>query len=119
MAFMSVTSQHQKSIKIRQQITAVVVTYNSSVVANFLADSLDCLEKVIIVDNASEDDTVEKIRSLAPHVEIIANNKNLGFGAANNLGAQSVITPFILFINPDCQINVSVRRGHLADISAR
>lgn len=103
--FMTLAKQNHTGSKIQHQVTAVVVTYNSSAVVDFLATSLNSLENVIVVDNASQDGTVEKIRALAPHVNLIGNNKNLGFGAANNRGAQLVKTPYILFINPDCRIS--------------
>lgn len=42
--------------------------------------------QVIVVDNASNDGTVEAIREQFPEVVIIPSAKNLGFGRANNAG---------------------------------
>ena len=38
--------------------------------------------RVLVVDNASGDGTVEAIRAEFPHVQVIANTANVGFSAA-------------------------------------
>lgn len=63
---------------------------------NRLNDILECLEsvyklnypnfEVIIVDNASSDDSVEIIRKKYPGAILIENRKNLGFAGGNNVG---------------------------------
>ena len=57
--------------------------------------------KVILVDNASTDDSIEKARSIRPDAEIILNNKNIGFGRAANQGFTRVKTKYALLLNPD------------------
>jgi GT2 family glycosyltransferase len=57
---------------------------------------------VIVVDNASGDETVEMIRNEFPHVEVIANSTNRGFGGANNQGAALADSDWILYLNSDC-----------------
>ena len=71
---------------------------------------LDCLEslrqqratqQVIVIDNASGDDTVETVRRRFHEVELVANETNLGFGRANNLGFEMSRGRNILALNPD------------------
>lgn len=60
--------------------------------------------KVWVVDNASTDGTVDILADLFPHVELIANENNPGFGAANNQGmrAAAAFDPrYYFLLNPD------------------
>ncbi|MDP4181991.1 MAG: glycosyltransferase family 2 protein [Bacillota bacterium] len=63
------------------------------------------LSKVIVVDNASADDSLEGIEQLNLPVKIIRNSKNLGFGAACNQGALCSNADYLLFLNPDTRLN--------------
>lgn len=62
--------------------------------------------EVIIVDNDSQDDSVESIRQAikemkAENMHVVANSSNAGFGAGCNLGAAKSKGEFILFLNND------------------
>jgi GT2 family glycosyltransferase len=58
--------------------------------------------EVIVVDNASQlDDSVEIVRRDFPEVLLIANERNLGFAAGNNVGLKATRGRYILFLNPD------------------
>ncbi len=56
--------------------------------------------KLIVVDNASSDNSCGTISDLR-NVHLIRSEKNLGFGGGCNLGAVQGEAPFILFLNPD------------------
>lgn len=58
----------------------------------------------IIIDNGSQDKTVEYIKKEFPQVKIIANSDNRGFGRANNQGAEIASGDYLLFLNPDMQV---------------
>jgi GT2 family glycosyltransferase len=88
-----------------KSVTAVTVTYESAKIIENLALTLRRFVHVIAVDNASDDGTVHAISLHLPNAKIIKNNKNLGFGAGNNLGVASVQTQFALLLNPDCEIS--------------
>jgi N-acetylglucosaminyl-diphospho-decaprenol L-rhamnosyltransferase len=60
--------------------------------------------RVVLVDNASADGTVEMVRAEYPEVELIASPTNLGFAAATNLGARGGDAPFLLALNPDTAV---------------
>jgi GT2 family glycosyltransferase len=57
--------------------------------------------EVIVVDNASTDDSVRVVRSRFPEVGIIENTENRGFAAANNQGIRASAGNFVLLLNPD------------------
>jgi GT2 family glycosyltransferase len=57
--------------------------------------------EVIVVDNASTDDSVRAVRTRFPEVRIIENTENRGFAAANNQGIRASVGKFVLLLNPD------------------
>lgn len=59
----------------------------------------------IVSDNGSTDGSVAEIRQLLPEVKIIENGANIGFGAANNRGAEASGGEFLLFLNPDMKVD--------------
>jgi len=88
--------------------TAILVTHNSaSCIAAALATVEGCkrIEQIIVVDNASTDDTVTVVREACPRARIIRNNENLGFGRANNQALWETETGFALLMNPDALIS--------------
>ena len=60
----------------------------------------------IIIDNGSDELTKKYIKSLEelPNVRVITNEKNLGFGKANNQGAGIARGRFLLFLNSDVRV---------------
>jgi N-acetylglucosaminyl-diphospho-decaprenol L-rhamnosyltransferase len=88
-----------------EQVTVLVVTYNSGHCVDALAQGLARLPHLIFVDNASDDDTCARVRSLLPHAQLIEMSQNFGFGVANNRGLETVRTEFALLLNPDCVID--------------
>lgn len=73
------------------KIYTIIVTYNAM---KWIEKCLLSLEsstlhtEIIIVDNCSIDNTVSFVESTFPRVHIIKNNKNRGFGQANNQGIE-------------------------------
>src|SRR5215831_8965222 len=84
--------------------SAIVVTYNSAAVIGACLEALTREEcEIIVVDNASQDETVRVVEEfVAWHpVRLIANEANLGFGAAANQGAKEAKGDVFLILNPD------------------
>ncbi len=87
-------------------ISIIIVNYN---VKEFLLNLIDSINKaakgisseIIVVDNASEDGSVEAIEKNYPGVILIKNKENLGFGKANNIGLERASGRYLLLINPD------------------
>ena len=97
----------------REENTALV----DIVIVNWNAGSLlkTCLQalaestiverlNVVVVDNASSDQSLQAIGAPRIHFEIIRNATNRGFAAACNQGAASSQAPYILFLNPDVRV---------------
>ncbi len=87
-------------------LSILIVNYNVKEFLQNLLESLlkataDISSEIIIVDNASDDGSVETIRTKYPRVKLIANEVNQGFGVANNQALEIAKGEFILFINPD------------------
>jgi GT2 family glycosyltransferase len=57
--------------------------------------------EIILIDNASQDGTVEMVRSRFPNVRLITNPSNAGFAAANNQGIELAKGRYVLLLNPD------------------
>ena len=93
------------------KLSIIVVNYN---VCYFLEQALRAVESAIelaassgylceciVVDNNSQDKSVEMMRSDFPHIPLIANKENTGFSKANNQGIAIAKGEFVLLLNPD------------------
>jgi N-acetylglucosaminyl-diphospho-decaprenol L-rhamnosyltransferase len=87
-----------------EQVTVIIVTYNSAHCVSALGATMGAHPHVVVVDNGSHDDTVAQVRRCLPQAVVIENSANRGFGAANNLALNTVQTPFALLLNPDCEL---------------
>jgi GT2 family glycosyltransferase len=84
--------------------SAIVVTHNSGATVASCLEALtreDC--EIIVVDNASADDSVLRIEEFVAWnpVRLVANENNRGFGAAVNQGVQEAAGDVFLILNPD------------------
>ena len=57
--------------------------------------------QILVVDNKSDDGSVEYLRERFPGAEVIANDFNAGFGKANNMALAKATGKYVLFLNPD------------------
>ncbi len=87
-------------------LSIIIVNYN---VREFLHHALVSLQKamkgirgeIFVVDNASDDGSIEMVRRRFPKIQLIASKSNLGFAKANNVGLRQSRGKYILLINPD------------------
>lgn len=87
-------------------ISVVIVSWN---VREHLKTALKSIKEhtegleyeVIVVDNASHDGSAQMVEEEFPWVKLIASNTNLGFGKANNRGAELATGDVIFILNDD------------------
>ena len=91
------------------EVTAVLITYNSS--ANIeesiqsLEEALNHLEsEILVVDNASADDTATKAGKTISRGHVIVNSNNLGYAKAANVGLRHAQGRLTLIMNDDAQL---------------
>ena len=88
------------------KITALAVGYNSrEVLANSLSPFYGRMD-IVVVDNASSDGSVAFLKKEFPDIDIVENQRNLGYGAGFNTGLARVKTPYILAFSPDSVFSV-------------
>jgi len=63
--------------------------------------------EVIVVDNASTDETPVRLKNEFPWVKVIRNQQNLGFAAACNTGAAAATGQYLVFLNNDTEVERS------------
>ena len=94
-------------------LSVIIVNYN---VKDFLENALVSIERalqahlrsgkkisgeIFVVDNASDDGSVELLRKRFPRIHLIVNKQNLGFAQANNVALERSRGRYALLINPD------------------
>jgi GT2 family glycosyltransferase len=88
------------------RVAIVIVTWNSAAEIGGCLDALKALPpgtaEVVVVDNASADDTRDEVTRHT--VCLIANSTNRGFASAVNQGVQATSAPLILLLNPDAHL---------------
>ncbi|MFV2072443.1 MAG: glycosyltransferase family 2 protein [Thermoanaerobaculales bacterium] len=67
--------------------------------------------EVLLVDNASQDGSVGFVRREFPHVRVLAQERNIGFAAANNLAADSAEGEALLLLNADAWLEDGALAG--------
>lgn len=94
-------------------ISVVLVTFNSAhCVEQCLASIAEQLapDEIIVVDNASDDESVATVRRVAPTAIVIEPEANIGFGRACNLGVARASCDTVMFVNPDVALSSANRR---------
>jgi GT2 family glycosyltransferase len=86
-------------------LSIVLVSWNTRALLvdclNSLKGALNGQMEVLVVDNASDDDTVAVLKTDFPWVKLIENGKNVGFASGNNQAIRQSIGDYVLLLNPD------------------
>ena len=90
----------------KPDVSIIIVNYCSAglvteAVRSIIRETKDVSYEIIIVDNASSDDSAEKLDALDNNVRLIIADQNLGYGKANNLGAANANGEYLFLLNPD------------------
>ena len=97
-------------------LSVIIVNYN---VRPYLTACLDSVQRalegieseVFVVDNHSDDDSVEVISRDYAWVHLINNRENLGFSKANNIAIRQAQGEYILLLNPDTVVAEETLKG--------
>jgi GT2 family glycosyltransferase len=103
-------------------LSVVIVNYNGGILLQRTLETLyDTTAglplEVFVVDNASTDDSLDRVRAEFPQVQIIESSTNLGFSRANNRALRRVQGGYILLLNPDVELQpgaVQTALGYLS-----
>ena len=85
-------------------ITFIIVTYQSEKIIKNCLDSLPKESKKIIVENSNNINLDKELRDKYDNIEVIFS-ENLGMGAGNNIGLKSCKTNYAYVLNPDTKFN--------------
>lgn len=90
-------------------VTIAIVSYNSfQAIMSCLSELIDSGSfPVIIIDNASSDNSAEMLEQRFPNATLIKSPRNLGYGRAANLAMESSTTKYLFLINPDLKASAS------------
>jgi GT2 family glycosyltransferase len=96
----------------KPKVAVIVLGFNSG---QWLKDCFNSLEKtkypnreLIFVDNHSQDNSVQLVKSNFPSVQVVQNEKNLGFAEGNNQGIRLALeqgADYIALVNPDVKVS--------------
>lgn len=95
------------------KLNCVILNYNDGDTVSKLTEMIggyEILEQIVVVDNASTDDSPEKLRKLQDEkITVIRAEKNGGYGAGNNLGVEYAVekngATHVLIANPDVKFS--------------
>lgn len=93
------------SWNVRELLKKCLQSINAELVASQLTG------EVIVVDNNSQDGSVEMMHADFSKTKIIANDFNAGFARANNQGVQVASGKFLLILNPDTELQLGSLRA--------
>ncbi len=77
------------------QVTSQTINYGPRTTAN---------RQIIVIDNHSEDGSVEMVRGKFPEVQLLINETNVGYARAINQGIRIAEGEYLLLMNPDVQV---------------
>lgn len=92
-------------------VTILLLNYNGRSHLPTNLDSLQALnypaEKIdiLLIDNASSDDSVAWVQANHPQVRLLQTGQNLGFAAGNNAGAHTATGDWLAILNPDTRVH--------------
>ena len=93
-----------------EKLAVIIVTFNG---LNWIEKCLKSVinssikAKIVIVDNGSTDGTIELIKSKFTFIQLLEQQHNLGFGAANNIGISFALNQgaeYIFLLNQDAYL---------------
>lgn len=108
-----------------RRLAVVILTWNGAMDTLACLESLEAAghpaegEKVLVVDNGSEDGTLEAVERRFPWAELIRNGVNLGFAGGNNVGMRRALEEgfeFVLLLNNDTRVRPGALSALVEDL---
>ena len=93
------------------RLSIIIVNWNvqdlldSCLASIFAADLAPGSFEIILVDSASDDDSVAMVREKYPAVRLLAQAENVGFTRGNNIGLARARGDYLLLLNPDTEVS--------------
>jgi hypothetical protein len=108
----SILSESNTTLTKKPEVAIIILNWNGLVDTLACLASLSCLDypdyNLVVVDNASSDDSVAAIRSAYPQVTLIESGDNLGYVGGNNVGldyARTLGADYALLLNNDTEVS--------------
>ncbi len=97
-------------------LSIIIVTYNSKkfiqrCINSLLASLPNLAREIIVVDNASQDGSIDLVRKDFPEIKLISNIRNLGYAKACNQGIKEAKGRYIFILNPDTGLSEGSLEG--------
>jgi len=91
------------------RLSIIIVNYNTGgllerCLFSVFENAPDADVEVFVVDNASSDDSLQRISKFGRRLKLISNQENLGFARGCNKGLKESRGEYVLFLNPDTEI---------------
>lgn len=95
------------------EVSVVVLSWNTAELLRACLASLEPLREslplqVIVVDNASEDESARLVEEQFPWAELVVNKRNEGYARGNNIGAERAVAPWLMLLNSDTEVPAGV-----------
>lgn len=108
----------------RPAVSVLIVSHNCAAELRRCLESLDAERasvplEVIVVDNASQDETVAVVIRRFPWVRLIANLENVGFARASNHAMSLARGDLLLFLNPDTRVPPGTIAAVMRELDSR
>ncbi len=91
-----------------QKLAIAILNYNGySYLKQFLPKVVEFSEghEVIVIDNASTDDSLDLLKTEFPSVRVIILSENLGFSGGYNEGLKQVNSEYVVLLNSDIEVS--------------
>lgn len=90
-------------------LSIVILNWNTKqllldCIESIITETKKCSYEIIVVDNASIDDSVSAVKDKYPNVKLIRNTKNEGFARGNNIGISQCRGRYICLSNTDIKV---------------
>ena len=85
----------------KENLTIIIVTIKSQNIIDDCIKSIDQNIKKIIVENSSDEEFINTLKTKYKNIECYLTGKNLGMGSGNNFGIEKSTTRYVMILNPD------------------